>query len=202
MILRQARALALPFSSRRPPNLTGRPLPRERFSPWVGCGPSGLATWPGLRPDEAVEVPRNGDRSRAALRPASTLPGSRGRGMCDRRLDGRARIALGRGQAQNPSAHFRELRTQSGGSLNSIKSLHQGLSFPCQGRMIRRWPASVPRAWIIALSTPAVGSPLVGVGIGKRRWYATIFSFDRPSSPSISTERCSRSLSSSAPGCC
>src|SRR5208337_776534 len=109
--------------------------------------------------DEAVEVPRNGDRSRGALRPAATLPGSRGRGMCDRRLDGRARIALGRGQAQNPSAHFRELRTQSGGSLNSIKSLHQGLSFPCQGRMIRRWPASVPRAWwIIALSTPAVGT--------------------------------------------
>jgi hypothetical protein len=28
--------------------------------------------------------------------------------MCDRRLDGRARIALGRGQAQNSSAHFRE----------------------------------------------------------------------------------------------
>ena len=33
------------------------------------------------------------------------------------------------------------------------------LSFPCQGRMIRRWPASVPRAlWIIALSMPAVGT--------------------------------------------
>ena len=33
------------------------------------------------------------------------------------------------------------------------------LSFPCQGWMIRRWPASVPRAWwIIALSMPAVGT--------------------------------------------
>jgi hypothetical protein len=30
---------------------------------------------------------------------------------------------------------------------------------------------------------------LVGVGVGKRRWYATIFSFDRPWSRSISTER-------------
>ena len=30
---------------------------------------------------------------------------------------------------------------------------------------------------------------LVGVGVGKRRWYATIFSFDRPRSRSISTER-------------
>src|SRR5208282_5842280 len=29
----------------------------------------------------------------------------------------------------------------------------------------------------------------VGVGVGKRRWYATIFSFDRPRSRSISTER-------------
>ena len=36
---------------------------------------------------------------------------------------------------------------------------------------------------------------LVGVGVGKRRWYATIFSFDRPRSRSISTERRSRSLS-------
>ena len=30
-------------------------------------------------------------------------------GNGDRRLDGRAHIALGRGRAQNPSAHFREL---------------------------------------------------------------------------------------------
>jgi hypothetical protein len=29
----------------------------------------------------------------------------------------------------------------------------------------------------------------VGVGVGKRRWCATIFSFDRPRSQSISTER-------------
>ena len=36
---------------------------------------------------------------------------------------------------------------------------------------------------------------LVGVGVGKRRWYATIFSFDRPRSRSISTERRGRSLS-------
>ena len=34
---------------------------------------------------------------------------------------------------------------------------------------------------------------LVGAGVGKRRWYATIFSLDRPRSRSISTER--RSLS-------
>jgi hypothetical protein len=37
--------------------------------------------------------------------------------------------------------------------------------------------------------------PLVGVGVGKRRWYATIFSFDRPRSRSISTEHRRRSLS-------
>ena len=37
--------------------------------------------------------------------------------------------------------------------------------------------------------------PVVGVGVGKRRWYATIFSFDRPRSRSISTERRGRSLS-------
>ena len=37
--------------------------------------------------------------------------------------------------------------------------------------------------------------PLVGVGVGKRRWYATIFSFDRPRSRSISTERRGGSLS-------
>ena len=36
---------------------------------------------------------------------------------------------------------------------------------------------------------------LVGVGVGKRRWYATIFSFDRPRSRSTSTERRGRSLS-------
>jgi hypothetical protein len=30
--------------------------------------------------------------------------------------------------------------------------------------------------------------PVVGVGVGKRRWYAIIFSFDRPRSRSISTE--------------
>ena len=36
---------------------------------------------------------------------------------------------------------------------------------------------------------------LVGVGVGKRRWYATIFSFDSPRSRSISTERRSRPLS-------
>ena len=35
----------------------------------------------------------------------------------------------------------------------------------------------------------------VGVGVGKRRWYATILSFDRPRSRSMSTERRSRSLS-------
>jgi len=35
----------------------------------------------------------------------------------------------------------------------------------------------------------------VGVGVGKRRWYATIFSFERPRSRSISTERRGRSLS-------
>ena len=35
----------------------------------------------------------------------------------------------------------------------------------------------------------------VGVGVGKRRWYATIFSFDRPRSRSISTERRGGSLS-------
>jgi len=35
----------------------------------------------------------------------------------------------------------------------------------------------------------------VGVGVGKRRWYATILSFDRPRSRSISTERRGRSLS-------
>jgi len=35
----------------------------------------------------------------------------------------------------------------------------------------------------------------VGVGVGKRRWYATIFSFDRPRSRSISTERHGRSPS-------
>jgi hypothetical protein len=36
---------------------------------------------------------------------------------------------------------------------------------------------------------------LVGVGVGKRRWYATIFSLDRPRSRSISTERRGRSRS-------
>ena len=36
---------------------------------------------------------------------------------------------------------------------------------------------------------------LVSVGVGKRRWYATIFSFDRPRSRSVSTERRGRSLS-------
>ena len=36
---------------------------------------------------------------------------------------------------------------------------------------------------------------LVGVGVGTRRWYATIFSLDRPRSRSISTERRGRSLS-------
>ena len=36
---------------------------------------------------------------------------------------------------------------------------------------------------------------LVGVGVGKRRWYATIFSVDRPRSRSISNERRDRSLS-------
>jgi hypothetical protein len=36
---------------------------------------------------------------------------------------------------------------------------------------------------------------LAGVGVGKRRWYATIFSVDRPRSRSISAERRSRSLS-------
>jgi hypothetical protein len=35
----------------------------------------------------------------------------------------------------------------------------------------------------------------VGLGVGKRRWYATIFSFDRPRSRSTSTERRGRSLS-------
>jgi hypothetical protein len=35
----------------------------------------------------------------------------------------------------------------------------------------------------------------VGVGVGKRRWYATIFSFDRPRSRSMSTERRGGSLS-------
>ena len=35
----------------------------------------------------------------------------------------------------------------------------------------------------------------VGVGVGKRRWYATIFSFDRPRSRSVSAERRGRSLS-------
>jgi hypothetical protein len=38
-------------------------------------------------------------------------------------------------------------------------------------------------------------SQLVGIGVGKRRWYATIFSFDRPRSRSVSTERHGRSLS-------
>jgi len=37
--------------------------------------------------------------------------------------------------------------------------------------------------------------PLMGVGVGKRRWYATIFSFDRPRSRRISTERLGVSLS-------
>src|SRR5208337_2594892 len=41
----------------------------------------------------------------------------------------------------------------------------------------------------------SVPPPLVGVGIGKRRLYATIFSFDRPRSLSISTERRGGSLS-------
>src|SRR5271165_3744136 len=41
----------------------------------------------------------------------------------------------------------------------------------------------------------SVPPPLVGVGIGKRRWYATIFPFDRARSRSISTERRRRSLS-------
>ena len=36
---------------------------------------------------------------------------------------------------------------------------------------------------------PGRDPQLVGVGVGKRRWYATIFSFDRPRSRSISTER-------------
>jgi hypothetical protein len=40
---------------------------------------------------------------------------------------------------------------------------------------------------------------LVGVGVGKRRWYATIFSVDRPRSRSISTERRGRSLSRAGP---
>ena len=34
-----------------------------------------------------------------------------------------------------------------------------------------------------------------GVGTGKRRWYATIFSVERPRSRSISTERRGRSVS-------
>ena len=41
----------------------------------------------------------------------------------------------------------------------------------------------------------SVPPPSVGVGIGKRRWYATIFSLDRPRSRSISTERRGMSLS-------
>ena len=36
---------------------------------------------------------------------------------------------------------------------------------------------------------PRPGPAARGVGVGKRRWYATIFSFDRPRSRSISTER-------------
>jgi hypothetical protein len=41
----------------------------------------------------------------------------------------------------------------------------------------------------------SVPPQLVGVGVGKRRWYATIFSFDRPRSRRISTERRGGSLS-------
>jgi hypothetical protein len=37
-----------------------------------------------------------------------------------------------------------------------------------------------------------------GVGAGKRRWYATIFSVERPRSRSISTERRGRSVSRAA----
>jgi hypothetical protein len=40
---------------------------------------------------------------------------------------------------------------------------------------------------------------LMGLGVGKRRWYATIFSFDKPRSRSISTERRGRSLSRAGP---
>ena len=79
----------------------------------------------------AISVTRNGDRSRGALRPAATLPVAARAGNVRPRLDGRARIALGRGQAQNPSAI----------SVNSIWRFFElnqvpsaGLSFPCQGR--------------------------------------------------------------------
>jgi hypothetical protein len=41
--------------------------------------------------------------------------------------------------------------------------------------------------------------PTRGVGVGKRRWYATIFSVDRPRSRSISTEHHGRSLSRAGP---
>jgi hypothetical protein len=52
---------------------------------------------------------------------------------------------------------------------------------------------------IAALSTRAIGTQqLGGGGVGKRRWYATIFSFERPRSRSISTERRGRSVSRTA----
>ncbi len=65
------------------------------------------------------------------------------------------------------------------------------------GRSSGRIGIAMPSPGIFpTLSTPAAGTPsLVGVGVGKRRWYATIFSVDRPMSRSSSAERRSRTRS-------
>ena len=78
----------------------------------------------------------------------------------------------GRGGSARASAGDRAVEAQGG--LASLRRL-LGSSPHCRRRR----------------SAPAAR----GVGVGKRRWYATIFSFERPRSRSISTERCGRSLS-------
>src|SRR5271166_3042376 len=83
------------------------------------------------------------------------------------------RARSGRGCSARASARDRAVAAQVG-----LASLSRLLGSPPHYRRRR----SVP-------------PPLVGVGIGKRRWYATIFSCDRPRSRRISTERRGRSLS-------
>ena len=65
------------------------------------------------------------------------------------------------------------------------------------GRNSRRIGIAMPSPWDHRRFINAGGqySQLVCIGVGKRRWYATILSFDRPRSRSVSTERHGRSLS-------